>query len=157
MAQPPVGHGQGDDLASITCIKDPENQAEISKIDNPPPEMMKNMTANFEIETNLPYRPSFQTHNYLIDQKVNKEVSEILTAALTNYIDQAISLTDYIEDMQLCSIEVLSVHYFQPVKDADRNKDGKDDWSVAENVTYWDRFRTLESRELMWKILVFTK
>ena len=137
MAQPPVGHGQGDDLASITCIKDPENQAEISKIDNPPPEMMKNMTANFEIETNLPYRPSFQTHNYLIDQKVNKEVSEILTAALTDYIDKAIPLAknkegtvlypNNKEDMQLCSIEVLSVHYFQPVKNADRNKDGKDD------------------------------
>ena len=110
---------------------------------------MKNMCATFEIETNLPYRPSFETHNYLIDQKVNKEVSEILTAALTDCINQAISNKKEQdkkkeEDMQLCSIEVLSVDYFQPDKDDDVDKDGQSDWSVVENVIYWDCFRPLD-------------
>ena len=122
MAQPPIGHGQENDFTY--------------EIDNPAPEIMKNMIADFEIETNLPYRPSFETHNYLIDQKVNKEVSEILTAALTEYIDKAIPLVE--KNMQLCSIEVLSVDYFQPVRNVDRDGDGRCDLSVAENVTYWD-------------------
>ena len=112
-------------IALTQRIKKRSNQSE-------PPGIMKNMCATFEIETNLPYRPSFETHNYLIDQKVNKEVSEILTAALTDCINQAISNKKEQdkkkeEDMQLCSIEVLSVDYFQPDKDDDVDKDGQSD------------------------------
>ena len=82
---------------------------EVCKVgDRPDFTCMQNMIANFQIETNLPYRPSFETHNYLFDQKVNKEVAEILTTNLTDYISKAAEECNG-GDMRLCSIEVLSV------------------------------------------------
>ena len=109
---------------STNCEKEDSKKQSDGKSSSPPnaenegKKPKTKLMANFKIETDLCYEPSYQTKNYLmLSRKISMQISERLKNDLTMYFD--IALREYDKDengehvMELCSVEILSVKHYE--------------------------------------------